>query len=57
MAKLVASEAAFTAASNGMEILRGYGYTMEMDMQRYFRDAKLMMFAPISNEMSKNFMA
>jgi len=57
MAKMVASEAAFKAASNGMEILGGYGYTMECDMQRYLRDAKQEMFAPISNEMSRNFIA
>jgi acyl-CoA dehydrogenase len=57
MAKLVASEAAVRAVSNGMEILGGYSYSMEFDMQRYFRDAKNMTFAPISNEMSKNFLA
>ena len=55
MAKLVASEVAFRAASKGMRILAGYGYMMEYDMQRYYRDSRAMLFAPISNEMVKNF--
>lgn len=55
MAKLVASETAFKVATTGMRILGGYGYMMEYDMQRYFRDSELFLFAPISNEMSKNY--
>lgn len=57
MAKLAASEAGFKAALNGMRILGGYGYMMEYDMQRYFRDAELFLVAPITNEMTKNFVA
>lgn len=57
MAKLAASEAGFKAALNGMRILGGYGYMMEYDMQRYFRDAELFLVAPITNEMTKNFIA
>jgi acyl-CoA dehydrogenase len=30
---------------------------MEYDMQRYFRDAELFLFAPITNEMVKSFVA
>ena len=55
MAKLVASEAAMRVVSRGMEILAGFGYTMESDMQRHWRDARLFTFAPISNEMVRNF--
>lgn len=55
MAKLVASEAALRVVSRGMEILAGFGYTMESDMQRHWRDARLFTFAPISNEMVRNF--
>ena len=40
MAKLFASEVCMRCALHGMEILGGYGYTMEYDMQRYFRDAQ-----------------
>ena len=54
MAKIVAGRASEKAAILGMEILGGYGYTMEYDMQRYFRDYKQMIFSPISDEMAKN---
>lgn len=57
MAKLAASEAALYATSRGMQIMAGYGYMMEYDMQRYWRDAKLFGFAPITNEMIRNFLA
>jgi len=30
---------------------------MEYDMQRFFRDAELFLVTPISNEMTKNFIA
>jgi len=54
MAKIVAARASEKAAIFGMEILGGYGYTMEYDMQRYFRDYKQMVFSPITDEMAKN---
>ena len=57
MAKVVACKASELAALHGMEILGGYGFTMEYDMQRHFRDYKQMMFSPISDEMSKNYIA
>ncbi len=55
MAKLVASETALQTATNGMRILAGFGYMMESDMQRYYRDALQAVVTPITNEMSKNF--
>jgi acyl-CoA dehydrogenase len=55
MAKLVASEAGLEIATNGMRILAGYGYMMEYDMQRYYRDIMQAVVTPITNEMSKNF--
>jgi acyl-CoA dehydrogenase len=55
MAKLVASEAGLEIATNGMRILAGYGYMMEYDMQRYYRDAMQAVVTPITNEMSKNY--
>jgi alkylation response protein AidB-like acyl-CoA dehydrogenase len=57
MAKIVACRASELAARHGMEILGGYGVTMEYDMQRYFRDYKQMMFSPISDEMARNYIA
>jgi len=41
MAKLLASELAMKAATDGIQIFGGYGYMMDSPMQRYFRDAKL----------------
>ena len=41
MAKLTASELCMKAATQGIQILGGYGYMMDSPMQRYFRDAKL----------------
>jgi alkylation response protein AidB-like acyl-CoA dehydrogenase len=49
MAKIVACRASELAVRHGMEILGGYGITMEYDMQRHFRDYKQMM--------SKNYIA
>jgi len=57
MAKIVACRASEKAVLYGMEIFGGYGFTMEYDIQRHFRDYKQMMFSPISDEMSKNYIA
>ena len=57
MAKIVAARASEYCAIKGMEILGGWGYTMEYDMQRYFRDYKQMVFAPITDEMAINVIA
>lgn len=57
MCKYYASEAAFRATDRGMRIMAGYGFTMEYDMQRYYRDVRQLIFAPITNEMNRNFIA
>lgn len=57
MAKYFASEAAFRATDRGMRVMAGYGFTMEFHMQRYYRDIRQLIFAPITNEMNKNFIA
>ena len=54
IAKLVATEMAEKTASDGMNIMGGYGYTMEFDVQRHWRDIKHLIFAPISNDMIRN---
>lgn len=56
MAKVVAARASEKAALHGMEIMGGWGYAMEYDMQRHFRDYKQMVFSPISDEMAKNML-
>lgn len=57
MGKVIASEHAVDAADLGIQILGGLGYSGETDMQRYWRDARLMRFSPISNEMARNLVA
>src|SRR5690606_27153518 len=42
MAKLFASEAAMQIALDAMRIHGAYGYSTELDVERYFRDAPLM---------------
>ena len=56
MAKYWASEVSQKATDRGMRVLAGYGFTEEYDMQRYFRNCRQLIFAPITNEMSKNFL-
>ncbi|MDI6733672.1 MAG: acyl-CoA dehydrogenase [Planctomycetota bacterium] len=41
MAKLFASEAAMRVTRNAIQILGGYGYTTEYEVERFYRDAKL----------------
>lgn len=41
MANLYSSEAYVRTALNGMRLMGGWGYLMEFDMQRHFRDSKL----------------
>ena len=57
MGKVIASEHAVRAADLGIQILGGQGYSGRTDMQRYWRDARLMRFSPISNEMARNLIA
>ncbi len=57
MAALVASELVSKASDDGIQILGGYGYSMEYDMQRYWRDTRQLRIGPISNEMSRNYIA
>jgi len=54
MAKAVTAELACAGADMGIQILGGYGYAHEYDMQRYWRDVRLYRIGPISTEMSKN---
>jgi probable F420-dependent oxidoreductase len=54
---MIASENCFAGADRGMQVLGGYGYAMEYDMQRYWRDMRLYRVAPINNEMCRNFLA
>jgi acyl-CoA dehydrogenase len=54
MAKLAASDAATTASDVGMRTMGGWGFLRQLPMQRYFRDARLYTFAPLTDEMIRN---
>jgi butyryl-CoA dehydrogenase len=53
MAKLFASEAAFEIASECMRIHGGVGYTTELPVERYYRDAPLMIIGEGTNEIQR----
>jgi butyryl-CoA dehydrogenase len=53
MAKLFASESAFEIATEAMRIHGGYGYTTELPVERYFRDAPLMIIGEGTNEIQR----
>jgi len=57
MAKLFASEAAMDITLNAMRIHGGYGYSTEFDVERYFRDAPLMILGEGTNEIQRNVIA
>ncbi len=57
MAKLFASETAMTIALNAVRIHGGYGYSTEFDVERYFRDAPLMIVGEGTNEIQKGVIA
>jgi acyl-CoA dehydrogenase len=56
-AKFLAAEAAFHAADVAISVHGGYGYAQEYHVERYFREARLMRIAPISQEMVLNYIA
>jgi alkylation response protein AidB-like acyl-CoA dehydrogenase len=54
MAKLFASETAMQIALDAVRIHGGYGYSTEFDVERYFRDAPLMIVGEGTNEIQRN---
>ena len=54
MAKLFASEAAMQIALDAVRIHGGYGYSTEFDVERYFRDAPLMIVGEGTNEIQRD---
>jgi alkylation response protein AidB-like acyl-CoA dehydrogenase len=57
MAKLFASEVAMEVALNAVRIHGGYGYSTEFDVERYLRDAPLMIVGEGTNEIQRNVIA
>ena len=56
-AKYLAAEAGFFAADRAVQTFGGMGYALEHDVERYFREARLMRLAPVTQEMTLNFIA
>jgi alkylation response protein AidB-like acyl-CoA dehydrogenase len=57
IAKLLAAEVYVKAANVGMQVMGGFGYNMEFDMQRHFRDARAATIAAGTSEMQRNIIA
>ncbi|MBV8086340.1 MAG: acyl-CoA/acyl-ACP dehydrogenase [Chloroflexi bacterium] len=51
MAKYLASEAAWDAGNAALTAFGGYGFTTEFGIERKFRETRLMMTAPVSNNL------
>ena len=57
MAKLYASEAAVSNSLDAMRIFGGYSYSVDYDVERYYRDAPLMCIGEGTNEMQRIIIA
>lgn len=57
MAKLLCADAGFAAADRAVQTHGGMGYSREYHVERYFREARLMRIAPISQEMVLSFLS
>lgn len=53
MAKLFASETALELATEAMRIHGGVGYTTDLPIERYYRDAPLMVIGEGTNEIQR----
>jgi alkylation response protein AidB-like acyl-CoA dehydrogenase len=57
MAKLFASETAMEVALDAIRVHGGHGYSTEFDVERYFRDAPLMIVGEGTNEIQRDVIA
>ncbi|MDA8386677.1 MAG: acyl-CoA dehydrogenase family protein, partial [Actinomycetota bacterium] len=57
MAKLFASETALQVAIDAMRVHGGYGFSREYDVERFYRDAPLMILGEGTNEIQRNVIA
>ena len=53
MAKLNASEVAMDVTTDAIQVLGGYGYVKEYDVERYFRDAKVLEIGEGTSEIQR----
>ncbi|GIN20441.1 MAG TPA: acyl-CoA dehydrogenase [Bacillus bacterium] len=57
MAKYLASEASWKAANAAMNTYGGYGFASEYNIERKFREARLFMVAPVTNNLVTSYVA
>ncbi|GAA2334736.1 acyl-CoA dehydrogenase family protein [Dactylosporangium salmoneum] len=57
IAKYLAADAGYQAADRAIQTHGGLGYAQEYHVERYWREARIMRLAPVSQEMSLNFIA
>jgi acyl-CoA dehydrogenase len=57
MAKYVATESAFQAADAALQTHGGVGYAVEYDVERWWRELRLLRIAPVTQEMALNYIA
>lgn len=57
MAKWLAADAGYRAADQAVQTHGGFGYAREYDVERYWKEARLMRLAPISQEMVLNYLS
>jgi acyl-CoA dehydrogenase len=56
MAKLLASEASWEAANVCLNTYGGYGFARDYDVERKFRETRLLTVAPVSNNLILAFL-
>jgi acyl-CoA dehydrogenase len=56
-AKFLAADAGYRAADQAVQTLGGFGYATEYDVERWWREARLMRIAPVSQEMVLNYVS
>jgi alkylation response protein AidB-like acyl-CoA dehydrogenase len=54
MAKLFASEACLQVTADAIKVHGGYGFSAEFDIERYYRDAPLMVVGEGTNDIQRN---
>ncbi|MHC4820441.1 MAG: acyl-CoA dehydrogenase family protein [Planctomycetota bacterium] len=57
MAKLYSSEAAMRCTDSAIQVLGGYGYSREYEVERYYRDAKLLEIGEGTSEIQRMVLA
>lgn len=56
-AKFLAAEAGYAAADQAVQTLGGMGYASEYHVERYWREARLLRLAPVSQELVQAYIA